>query len=281
MPKELEKKLITDSRYFPRSEYYTRFVGTTAFRMQNSDYFGSYHRSERTRFFAQAGGRSNVEFGSPLAKKPAKFNSFYAHTGGIASPFSQEYYSDGIKMDKRVPIGTANVHDALLLYKRKMANLVVKSFAAKCNNTQKVAKSGANKYRPIVFVENDYPCVMIQFPAVNPLETHTGKIWAKNPKPLQKLLIASFIAYLNIEAMKAGIPIEMVLRASFGHNLPSICETDGTFRINVGVIPKEYAKLIGKILFKLNNELEKIEEDHSVPAELDIYEDLRRYNAKK
>ena len=286
MPKDEKNKLITDARYFPRSEYYTRFEDTTAFRMNDSDYFGSYHRSERTRFFTLAGGRCNVEFASPVAAKPENYTAFYAHTGGIASPFSRKHYREAIKADKQVPIGRKNVHDALLLYKRKMANVVVKSFAAECDNEQKVYKPGTKKQynkRPIVFVENGYPCVMIQFPAVNSLETATGKRWAKNPKPFQKLLIASFIAYLNMEAVNANIPIEIVLRASFGHNQPSICETDGTFRINVGVIPKKYAELIGKALFKLNKEIAKIEEENSTPAKFsaEFRKDLREYNAKK
>lgn len=37
----------TDFAYFPRSEYCTRFVGTSAFEMSQPKYWGSYFRTTR------------------------------------------------------------------------------------------------------------------------------------------------------------------------------------------------------------------------------------------
>lgn len=284
-----EEDLITDIRLFPRSEYYTRFVGTTAFAMDNPAYWGTYHRSESTRFFHEAGGRKNVQFLSNCLKKPAKTNSFSAHTGGVASPLSNEDYREAITLKRYVSQSNTNVRDELLRYKCQMAEIVVSSFEKVTDsNTQEIKRKGRRKIydtRPIVFYENNYPCVLIKLPVLNPTEAETeaAKYWSEHPKPFQRLLLASFIAFLNVEAMKAGIPIEMVIRSSFGHNLPSICETDNTFRINVGVVPEAYAELIGKALNKLNQMIEKITDENSLetPFDDDFLNKVRHYNSTK
>ncbi|MFA6037466.1 MAG: hypothetical protein WC748_05025 [Legionellales bacterium] len=272
---------------FPRSEYYTRFKLTTAFNMKNPAYWGTYHRSESTRFFKEAGGRKNVQFLSPCVKKPAKANSFFAHTGGISSPFENEKYQEAVQLSILAPKSKVNFRDMALIYKTEMAKIVVNSFSVEMENEQKLKiKKDRNTYlRPIVFQENDYPCVLISLPSLNPVETKTkaAKYWSKHPKPFQKLLLASFVAILNIEAREAKLPIEMVIRASFGHNLPSICETENTFRINVGIIPKCYAKLIGKALIKLNKVINQLEDecDTEPPFNNDFHTKVRTYNAKK
>jgi hypothetical protein len=287
--KKKEQALITDIRLFPRSEYYTRFVGTTAFLMDDPAYWGIYHRSEATRSFSEMGGRGAVEFRSPCVKKPYKTNSFFAHTGGIASPFSDSDYQEAIRLEKLAPTNTINVRDELLLYKQQIAELVVSSFEKVADqNLQDIKRKGQRKVydaRPIVFYENNYPCVLIKLPALNPSESNTeaAEYWAHHPKPFQRLLLASFIGLLNTEAMKAGIPIEMVIRSSFGHNLPSICETDNTFRINVGVIPRVYAELIGKVLHQLNQMIEQITDENALktPFDDDFLNKVRSYNTGK
>ncbi|HVY53808.1 MAG TPA: hypothetical protein VHA13_04750, partial [Gammaproteobacteria bacterium] len=131
----------------------------------------------------------------------------------------------------------------------------------------------------------DYPCVLIAFPILNPaeVETEAAKYWQQHPKPFQKLLLSSFIAYLNVAALRENIPIEMVLRSSFGHNLPSVCETNNTFRINVGIIPKRYAELIGKTLSHLNQVLSAITDEKSPLAVFNenFLAQVRFYNATK
>src|SRR3989339_394502 len=276
------KTLITDIHLFPRSEYYTRFHGTTAFAMNEPAYWGTYHRSESSRFFSIAGSRKNAQFSSPCVKKATGTHSFYAHTGGFHSPFTVSEYSDAFKLEKQVPEGRVNVRDHLLLYKNRMAKVVVASFARLEANEQKM---GMYNVRRIVYTENNYPCVLINLPVLNPVavKTEATRYWAKHPKPFQRLLLCSFIALLNVEAMRANIPIEMVLRASFGHNLPSVCETNNTFRINVGVIPKCYAELIGKALHLLNQSINAITDKSSPTAPFDVkfLAQVRHYNATK
>ncbi|MES2204324.1 MAG: hypothetical protein V4496_03800 [Pseudomonadota bacterium] len=280
-----QDKVIKNVHFFPRSEYYTRFEGTTAFPMKDQAYWGTYHRSESTRFFQQAGGRKNIQFLSPCVEKPAKANSFFAHTGGVLSPFANKKYQKAIQLSVQAPITTVNFRDMALIYKVEMAKIVVESFSDEIENSQKLKVSRKIYTRPMVFSENDYPCVLINLPALNPLETKTeaAKYWSKHPKPFQKLLLASFVAFLNVEAYEAEIPIEMVIRASFGHNLPSICETDNTFRINVGLIPKCYAELIGKALNKLNNAISQLNDECATepPFDNEFHAKIRRYNATK
>lgn len=274
------------SKYlFPRSEYYTRFKGSTAFLMKDPAHRGTYHRSESTRSFRELGGRINVEFASPCTEKPIKANSFFAHTGGIASPFSHKKYKKTIKLSVKAPKSKTNFRDLALIYKKKMAEQVVKSFEKQTENTHSLRVGRKIYTRPIVLTENDYPCVLISFPSLSPAETKTeaAKYWSKHPKPFQKLLLAAFVAFLNEEAYQAKIPIEMVIRASFGHNLPSICETDKTFRINVGLIPKAYAKLVGKTLAKLNEVINDLSDECTTRPGFDnvFQAKVKKYNAKK
>lgn len=282
-------KLIKNPTLYPRSEYYTRFEGTTVFDMADPDYWGTYHRSQQTRFFDIAGGRDSVRFMSDFLDQKIRANSFHAHTGGIASPFSKKKYRQQIKLRRQVPLNQVNVRDAMLLYKRKMANTVVESFKGFTKkNTLKVLKKRCTKsfiVRPIVYYENQYPCVMVKLPLLSPAEMNNeaAAYWSKHPKAMQGLLLASFIAFLNVEAISAGIPIETVIRASFGHNLPSVSVTDNTFRINVGIIPKRYAVLMGKALYRLNQACAQLSDDDAIaaPFKNDFFASVRRYNAKK
>lgn len=286
---ENNKLLITDERLFPRSEYYTRFKGTTAFAMENPAYWGTYHRSESSRFFDIAGDsknkRTTVQFSSPLAKKPPKkTHSFYAHTGGYRSPFSMASYAEALSLDKLIDEGKIDIRDRLLWYKNEMAKIVVNSFEVRNKNKQKIGKK-KSYIRPIAYAEHDYPCVLVALPVLNTAEiqTEATKYWDGHKKPFQRLILCSFIAFLNVEAIQEGIPIEMVLRASFGHNSPSICETDDTFRINVGLIPQKYAILIGKALYKLNEAINAISDHTSQPAPFDdsFHARVRVYNVNK
>ena len=284
-----KKDPIMNEYLLPRSEYYYRFDGSSAFQMKALGYYGTYHRSESTRFFKRAGGRKKTQFMSPCLSKPEKSNSFFSHVGGVASPFSVPEYAEVLTLTEQVVESPENIHDKLLLYKRDMAAQVVSHFTEIAEtNSQKIRKKGCRKQfflRPEVFYENNYPCVLVALAVINPMvnATEAATYWAKHPKPLQRLLIASFIACVNIEAMQSNIPIEMVIRAGFGHNLPSICETDNTFRINVGLIPSEYAKLIAKALVRLDQMMQNLFDDTNTPAPFDdaFHATVRGYNARK
>lgn len=293
--------LINDPALFPRSEYYTRFKLTTAFDMKEPAYWSTYHRSEDTRFFKESGKRQ-TKFLSPCTIKPTeskKISSFHSHAGGFPSPFVNKKYQKITQLSVLAPNSEINFRDISLKYKNEMCRIVVESFrkAHENDNAQKFFinnKKNKMRVRPIVFHENDFPCVLIKLPILNPAETNSkeaAKYWSKHSaRPFQNLLLASFVGILNMEAFNANLPIEMVIRASFGHNSPSICETSGlcgkevgTFRINVGLIPKCYAELIGKSLKKLNDTINQLGKECTTepPFDDDFYSKVRRYNAKK
>lgn len=282
--------LIEEIHLFPRSEFYTRFNGSTAFAMSEPKYWCTYHRSESSRFFQEAGGRKQAQFNSVVIKKKPGTHSFYAHTGGYRSPFSVAGYESAFSLDVQVGVLNKNIRDSVLCYKLKLAQYVVAEFESHAFNKQNIKaarkKLQSSSYtRPIVYYENGYPCILVALPVLNPLErdTEATRYWQEHRKPFQKLLICGFVALLNVDAMRAEVPIEMVLRASFGHNLPSICETDNSFRINLGIIPKKYAKLIGKALFKFNQMVLKITDEASPEMEFSktFHKSVRVYNAGK
>ena len=95
----MPKELIDDDRLFPRSEYYSRFEGTTAFVMTDPDYWGTYHRSVSTRFSREVVGQNGAKFTSHCATKPkSNANSFHVHTGSILSSFSKNYYREVVEL---------------------------------------------------------------------------------------------------------------------------------------------------------------------------------------
>jgi DNA-binding transcriptional regulator YhcF (GntR family) len=277
-------ELIKNKALLPRSEYYSRFKGTTAFDMDDPTHWNSYHRSEASRFFAIVGKRKNAQFLSPCVKKPQKANSFFSHMGGYHSPFTFPYYRDEITLKDKVLKGNISVRDKLLEYKINMAKAVVESFETTSGKNEQRLKNQHN-IRPIVYEENNYPCVLIALPALNryEIETESVKYWSEHPKIFQKLLYCIFIALLNVNSMREKIPIEMVIRASFGHNLPSVCETHGTFRINIGIVPRCYAELMGKTLHQLNQIIGQMCDKTSKPASLskEFLKKVGTYNVEK
>lgn len=276
-------ELITDEHLFPRCEYYTRFEGTTAFAMDNPSYWNTYHRSQSSRFYSLMGKKA--KFSSPFLNEPKGSHSFYSHVGGYRSPFDADEYANSIKLETEASEGSINIRDKLLVYKNSMAEIIVSTFKKLGKNKQKIKFNKEKIGRPVVHKENEYPCVLVSLPIINSSEvqTETAKYWREHPKPFQNLIICTFIAFLNIEAMKEEIPIEMVLRSSFGHNLPSVCETGKSFRINVGIIPKCYAVLIGKTLHKLNEIFSNLTEEKSEKIKFDknFLDKIEKYNAVK
>lgn len=87
-----------------------------------------------------------------------------------------------------------------------------------------------------VYCENDYPCVIIKVREFDKIKNERSSLY--------QIVMAYFSGITNKLAIKEGIPIEIVIRASFGHNIPSLAETSTSFRINIGLIPKIYAEKV-------------------------------------
>ena len=268
--------LILDDRLYPRCEYQPRFHGTSIFHLRASKYWKTYHRSEKARFFGKVGGRKEAHISNTNLEKPDGMNAMPAHSGSYAPPACREIYASALKQDQKVGRARKLIRDELIEYKYKMAEAVVEFFELEYPNEQPYLykKPGDSRYskiaRPIVHVDNKYPCVVVSLPTNNRLvrKSDSRDFWsntditkATKNKLFQKLLVCVFIAYMNIRANEVNIPIEMTLRASFGHNTPSACETGHSFRISTGLIPTCYARLIAKTLIEVIHVLDHISDD--------------------
>lgn len=88
---------------------------------------------------------------------------------------------------------------------------------------------------------------------------------------LNKISMAYFVALANYIALKEKIPTGIVIRSSFGHNIPSVADTKDTFRINVGIISKVYAeKVLVKSLNIFNQNIKEFFERKNELAKLDL-----------
>ena len=96
----------------------------------------------------------------------------------------------------------------------------------------------------IGYYDNDYPCIMVSMLHLLTLDKKYDTEW-------QQLLLAYFIAIVNDNAYQANVPIEIVRRSGFAHNLTTVDITGSTFRISIGIIPKIYAFILGKSLINL------------------------------
>ena len=240
-----EKNLIDDEFCFPRSEYCARYIGTTAFLMKSPQYWASYHRSEGNRFFKKAGSRKGAKFLGDYIKGD-KHIAVSSHVGGYKSPFTIKEYQDRLIQNHLIKEGHINVRDEVLIYQKMMARVVF----------DWVSSRTAGGF---AFISNEYPCLMIDSIAfVQSLGMHNDldlSYWKLRPKMLSRLLMCVFVALMNIRSEIAGIPIEIVLRSSFGHYLPSVSETGASFRINIGLVPKEYLNLMVAVLIQMKEVL--------------------------
>lgn len=266
---QLENEDLTP--FFPRCEFHTRFEHTTIFEMNDPEYWGTYYRSQDSRVFKTLGKKDGL-YSSPGISRTDGFSP-YAHTGGHTSPFKSPVYSNSIKQHANNPQLSKykeDMRDQILEYKIRMCKIVQDSFTKHNGFNIQPARvfrtRSPKETRPIVFLENEYSCVLVRMPIFNKdvhVEDEATKYWLEHPQPLQKLIVACFVAIMNTQAFKKGIPIEMVMRAGFGHNLPSVDETGNTFRINVGLIPTAYAELIGESLCNLYKLMESISDSTS------------------
>jgi hypothetical protein len=98
---------------------------------------------------------------------------------------------------------------------------------------------------------NEYPCIMVFMHPLSTTENATDtalKAWTE-------VLMSYFLALVNYTAQQKGFAIEMLRRSSFGFLTPTIAECGRSFRINVGIIPREYAQVLINSLGVLNGTL--------------------------
>ncbi len=98
---------------------------------------------------------------------------------------------------------------------------------------------------------NDYPCLLVQAPGMPTIDDSKDQSQLEtNRKNWTHFVMAHFVGIANAIAIEKGVPIEIVMRASFGHFAPSAAPTGESFRINVGLIPKQYMDAIAEAIVK-------------------------------
>lgn len=201
--------------------------------MNNPQFWGTYYRSTKP-----GGNYDRLNTIEPVVVMPVlrKRTARRASSGYFISPYDRPVYrhpyylrSNARRMTEGFSFRVNDyfLYDELLKYKSKMCDLVVKQFD----------ENVAARKRIKVFVRNNFPCVIVQ---VNSFE----KREKRGKKHLYKLCLAYFVAIANFNAKKQKIPIEMVIRASIGYNIPSVSVTDTTFRINIGIVSKMYVTTV-------------------------------------
>ncbi|XP_075222388.1 uncharacterized protein LOC142325023 [Lycorma delicatula] len=241
---------IYDEFSFPRCEYKTRFKGTSAFPMDEKKYWGTYFRSTvsggNSDRIAKLTKSNKTYSNTSINKSPGKKIQTIpkAKTGTIKSPWIHNEYKKIFNIEpKELKINRHSgilLYDQLLQYKAHICTTVINSFSALEITDKKID----------VYFENDYPCILVQIKKfAAQLEPE------KEQASLYNIVIAYFTAITNKIAKDYNIPVELVNRSSFGHNIPSVAATAKNFRINIGIVPKVYAsKVLANSLKLLNNQ---------------------------
>ncbi|XP_076298561.1 uncharacterized protein LOC143217815 [Lasioglossum baleicum] len=236
--------------FYPRCEYKWRFKGTSAFAMSDPDHWGTYFRS------TSVGGNcdriaklvnSGKTYKNRIINKSCGKNEETippSKTGCIRSTWVHPEYKNIFDTKPIIPkeMNKNNdtlLYDQLLRYKTDICDTVVTKFSELEISDRKID----------VYFENDYPCIMVQ------IKEFAELFPTQEQGSLYNIVLAYFIAITNCVAYRDNIPIEVVNRASFGHDLPSVSETGKSFRISIGVVPKCYAEVLVQSLKLLNTEL--------------------------
>jgi hypothetical protein len=182
--------------------------------MEKSSHWNTYHRSRFKRL--EDVKPSQYFFKPDTSAKPDK-------AGTYLNPFSFPRYQKAVAIQKAQPKKqySENTYDDYLQYQNKMANYIVAQLKEKHLSLK------AN-------CDNDYPSVLIDFP----------KPSKAKPVDWVNFVIVHYMAICLKLTNERGLNCEIVRRSSFGHLRPSVAETAPSMRINVGVIPKDYADVL-------------------------------------
>ncbi len=224
--------------FFPRNEFFARYAGTTAFTMLEAKFWGQYYRCASSRSYKLL-GPNPTHFSPGISRKTGRGYSAMTHTGSHTSALRSQRYRGAFDCDEaaapvypQAQLPAASMRDAVLEYKVRVCHRVVGQLDEELVD--------------LVTVERAHPFLVVRIRALA-----DDKYIADHPKPMQRLLMACFIVLANEEAKRIALPIEIVHRAGFGAHQPSVCETHGSFRINIGLVPMRYAHVLVAALGRL------------------------------
>lgn len=258
---------------FPRSEFYYRFNGTSLFEMSNPDYWSKYWRNIVI-------GEDGDRISAILNRKNSNYRDveyIVGSNGTTLNPFELDDYKqifDSKNEGRQTTIKSLRnscVYDELLQYKLSISQMIVRKFEETTNMERRNLKA---------YCENDYPCVLVKVMDIDDLKLPSSSEFGS----LYRIVMAYFTGIIDYLAYTNRIPIEIVLRASFAHNIPSLADAGTSFRINIGMIPEVYAiKVFVAGLAILNSELPTLFKTKlNIPlGDLrKINENIDRYNNK-
>lgn len=254
---------------YPRCEYRTRFNGTSLFDMRDPQHWRSFYRStglgncNRVADISEKARANRIgtkrDGDNPLAKigimkNPFGWNIYQTifYDGDNSRNFAKENGADFTNGWHDIETENSSVYDKLLEYKCALCAIATEEYQQKCDN---VADSNIKVYH-----QNEYPCIMVHVKAFNEVTIPPNA----DLKYVNCILMAYFAGIINHEAYMQKIPIELVNRSSFGHNVPSIdvsiqLKSIQAYRINVGLVPEIYVrKVLVNSFIKFNKLLPKI-----------------------
>ncbi|WP_375759001.1 OTU domain-containing protein [Corallococcus exercitus] len=254
----------------PRCEYRARLKGTTVFKMEHAQYWDTYARSGKS--------RENEAYDAPGISTAKKEMDHYAKTGTYKNVFAFSKNHQRLLEDKGAsskPLSPAQrlpdsfVHQRSLDYRKAACAYIIQQLKLKGSTVT-------------INADNDYPCLLVLSPEGPTEAEFPGN---KNAKKLEaslsqwtRLVMAFVVGITNHLAWRKGLPIELVMRSSFGHLGPSIADCIWSYRINVGIIPRAYMDVLVEAILKtedifhdLKRDLATMEVDESFGELTDDY----------
>ncbi len=159
-------------------------------------------------------------------------------------------------VERKSDISNGSLYDQLLHYRLETCKFIVEN--AKTTPTAPIR----------IGFYNDYPCVMV---FINTPKTAPKRVSEAALKDFVRLMMSYFIPLVNYVAQVSGLGhIELTRRPGFGFLTPTLANCGQSFRINVGIIPTAYAKILSDCLLRLNKVLLQLENidtlDTSLPS---------------
>jgi len=223
--------------------------------MDEPKYWGTYFRSttrggnsDRLSVWLQKQMKENKKDDKKAFTNSAinkNSDSGYSKTGAFHSPFCVPEYENINKQTVYKDISDQDqfMYDLHLEYKKQW-----------CEDFKILWDRLKNK-DVLVSYKHKYPCLLIKVDFFEKFLTSDKKKPITNIANWYYLILSFFIVNVNKIAEQKKIPIELTLRSSFGHNNPTVDVLHDCFRINIGLIPKIYSKVLIEGLNELVKDL--------------------------
>lgn len=236
----------------PRCEYNTRLEGSTAYlNMKQPNGRPNYYDSYGARS-AKARHDTYKSYDATDLRIPQKKPmGFYAKAGTSENIFGfNPKYKRLLDPRQAKPVlhlERQNGRPEAFVYQNSLEYRV-----AACKYILEQVKS--KNVGVVANADHDYPCVLVltpggptraDVPEKKKLET-ARRLWTR-------FVMACFVGVANHIAWSEGWPIEITMRSSFGHLCPTIAECNLSYRINVGIIPKEYMDVLVATILEVHD----------------------------